>query len=136
MCVNQLINRYTTSLNKRRILVIDDEPDVNFTIKLALEDEGFEVNAFDNPQVALSSFKPNFYDLILLDIKMPKIDGFEFYKEIKKKDDKVKICFLTASEYTDYEEFLKENPKVTVKCFARKPIPIGDLAKVVKEQLG
>ena len=67
---------------------------------------------------------------------MPKIDGFEFYKEIKKKDDKVKICFLTASEYTDYEKFLKENPKVTVKCFARKPIPISDLAKVVKEQLG
>ena len=67
---------------------------------------------------------------------MPKIDGFEFYKKIKKKDDKVKICFLTASEYTDYEEFLKENPKVTVKCFARKPIPIGVLAKVVKEQLG
>ena len=67
---------------------------------------------------------------------MPKIDGFEFYKEIKKKDKEVKICFLTASEYTDYEEFLKENPKVIVKCFARKPIPIGDLAKIVKEQLG
>lgn len=66
---------------------------------------------------------------------MPKIDGFEFYREIKKKDNKVKVCFLTASEYTHYEEFLKENPKITVKCFARKPIPIGDLARVVKEQL-
>ncbi|HKG71324.1 MAG TPA: response regulator [Nitrososphaeraceae archaeon] len=115
---------------------MDDEPDVIFTIKLALEDEGFEVDTFDSPQLALSSFKPKFYDLILLDIKMPKIDGFEFYKEIKKKDNEVKICFLTASEYTHYEEFLKENPKVTVKCFARKPIPIGDLAKIVKEQLG
>jgi CheY-like chemotaxis protein len=136
MCVNHLINRYTTSLKKRRILVLDDEPDVNFTIKLALEDEGFEVDTFDNPQLALSSFKPKFYDLILLDIKMPKIGGFEFYREIKKKDNKVNVCFLTASEYTHCEEFLKENPKITVKCFARKPIPIGDLAKVVKEQLG
>ncbi|HEX6027615.1 MAG TPA: response regulator [Nitrososphaeraceae archaeon] len=135
MYVNQLINRYTTSPKKQRILVIDDEPDVNFTIKLALENEVFEVDTFDNPQLALSNFKPKFYDLILLDIKMPKIDGFEFYTEVKKKDNKVKVCFLTASEYTHYEQFLKENPKITVKCFARKPIPIGDLAKVVKEQL-
>ena len=66
---------------------------------------------------------------------MPKIDGFEFYREIKKTDNKVKVCFLTANEYTEYEEFLKQNPKVTVKCFARKPIPIAELAKIVKEQL-
>jgi DNA-binding response OmpR family regulator len=66
---------------------------------------------------------------------MPKIDGFEFYREIKKTDNKVKVCFLTAGEYTEYEEFLKQNPKVTVKCFARKPIPIAELAKIVKEQL-
>ena len=104
-------------------------------MKLALKDEGFEVDTFDSPQLALSSFKPNLYDLILLDIKMPKIDGFEFYREIKNRDDKVKVCFLTASEYTYYEEFLKENPKITVKCFARKPIQIDELAKLVKQQL-
>jgi DNA-binding response OmpR family regulator len=104
-------------------------------MKVALEDEGFEVDTFDSPQLALSTFKAETYDLILLDIKMPEIDGFEFYKEIKKKDNKVKVCFLTASEYTPYEEFLKENPKVTVKCFARKPISIADLAKIVREQL-
>ena len=66
---------------------------------------------------------------------MPSIDGFELYGEINKRDDKVKVCFLTASEYTEYEEFLKENPKVVVKYFARKPIPIDELAKIVKEQL-
>jgi DNA-binding response OmpR family regulator len=104
-------------------------------MKVALKDEGFEVDTFDSPQLALAGFKPNLYDLILLDIKMPKIDGFEFYREIKNRDDKVKVCFLTASEYTYYEEFLKENPKVTVKCFARKPIPIDELAKLVKQQL-
>jgi two-component system, OmpR family, response regulator ChvI len=120
---------------ERRILVVDDDPDVNLTMKVALKDEGFEVDTFDSPQLALSSFKPNFYDLILLDIKMPKIDGFELYREIKKRDDKVKVCFLTASVYTEYEEFLKQNPKVIVKCFARKPIPIDDLSKIVKEQL-
>jgi two-component system, OmpR family, response regulator ChvI len=100
------------SIKKQRILVVDDDPDVSLTMKVALKDEGFEVDTFDSPQLALSSFKPNFYDLILLDIKMPKIDGFELYREIKKRDDKVKVCFLTASEYTEYEEFLKQNPKV------------------------
>ena len=123
------------SFKKQKILVVDDDPDVNLTMKVALKDEGFEVDTFDSPQLALSSFKPDFYDLVLLDVKMPKIDGFEFYGEIKKRDDKVKVCFLTASEYTQYEEFLKENPKVTVKCFARKPIPIAELAKLVKQQL-
>ena len=98
---------------KQRILVVDDEPDVNFTIKLVLEDEGFEVDRFDSPQLPLSSFKPKFYDLTLLDIKKPKIDdGFEFYREIKKKDNKVKVCFLTASEYTYYGEFFRDGQKI------------------------
>ena len=65
---------------------------------------------------------------------MAKINVFEIYREIKR-DNKVKVCFLTASKYTEYKEFLKENPNVTVKCFARKPLPIGDLAEIVKEQL-
>ena len=76
------------------------------------------------------------------DIQMGKCEGcnqivYDMTEEIKVKmrDNKVKVCFLTASEYTEYEEFLKEDHKVTVKCFARKPLPIGDLAKIVKEQL-
>ena len=65
-----------------------------------------------------------------------QIDGFEFYREIKKKDNKVKVCFLTANEYTHYEELLKENSKVvSVKCFARKQISIYHLAKIAKERL-
>jgi hypothetical protein len=76
------------------------------------------------------------------DIQIGRCEGcnhkvYDMTEEIKVKmrDNKVKVCFLTASEYTEYEEFLKENHKVTVKCFARKPLPIGDLAKIVKEQL-
>jgi hypothetical protein len=76
------------------------------------------------------------------DIQIGKCEGcnqivYDMTEEIKVKmrDNKVKVCFLIASEYTEYEEFLKEDHKVTVKCFARKPLPIGDLAKIVKEQL-
>jgi DNA-binding response OmpR family regulator len=79
-------------------LVVDDEPDLTVACNMLLEYEGFEVGAYNDPLVALASFKPNHYDLALLDIKMPKIDGFSLYNEIKKMDDRIKICFLTASE--------------------------------------
>ncbi|MDW0315482.1 MAG: response regulator [Nitrososphaeraceae archaeon] len=104
------------------------------TLKLALEGEGFEVDTFDNPKLALSSFRPNYYDLLLLDIKMPGMNGFEFYREIKKIDDTIKVCFLTAAEFTLHEDFLKEN-EINAKCFAHKPILLDELAKLIKEQL-
>ena len=63
----------------KRILLIDDEPDITFTIKDILEDHGFQVDSFTDPILALNSYKSNFYDLVILDIKMPKMDGFELY---------------------------------------------------------
>src|SRR5947209_18651072 len=93
---------------RKRILVVDDEPDMTLLFKMALEEVGlFKVDIFNDPAVALSNYKPGSYDLVTLDIKMPKMDGFELYNEIKKKDDKVKICFLTASEMY-YKEIRKE----------------------------
>ena len=118
----------------QRILVIDDEPDVNITLKLALEGEGFDVDTFDNPKLALSSFRPNYYDLLLLDIKMPGMNGFEFFRQIKKIDDNIKVCFLTAAEFSSHEDFLKEK-EINAKCFAHKPILLEELAKLIKEQL-
>ena len=76
------------------------------------------------------------------DVQIGKCEGcnqivYDMTEEIKVKmrDNKVKVCFLTASKYNEYEEFLKEDHKVTVKYFDRKPLPIGDLAKIVREQL-
>jgi DNA-binding response OmpR family regulator len=63
-----------------------------------LEDNGFVVDTFNDPQVAISNFKTDLYDLLLIDIGIPKMNGFEFYKEIRKIDDKVKVCFFKASE--------------------------------------
>ena len=70
---------------KKKILIVDDEPDVTFTLKKGLEDEGFQIDAFNDPLEALSYFKAGQYDMLLLDVKMPKLNGFELYKELKNR---------------------------------------------------
>jgi DNA-binding response OmpR family regulator len=83
---------------KGRILLVDDEHDNKQIFTIGLQDAGFEVDAYNDPELALSAFKPDYYDLLILDIRMPKMDGYELYDKIRKNDDKVKVCFLTASE--------------------------------------
>ena len=105
-----------------RILAVDDEPDLTMLCRMSLEHYGFEVDTFNDSQEALSKFKPGSYDLVILDIKMPKMDGFELYHKIKKKDNNANICFLTASELY-YEEFRKKEYYALDKSiFIRKPI--------------
>jgi DNA-binding response OmpR family regulator len=118
-----------------RILVVDDEPDLTQVSRLALEYHGFKVDSFNDPQEALSKFKPGSYDLIILDIKMPQMDGFELYHEIKKKDNNAKVCFLTASELY-YEEFRnKEYRALDRDLFIRKPIDNEDLVKEINKMI-
>jgi DNA-binding response OmpR family regulator len=82
-----------------RILIVDDQADITLTIKVELEEEGlFDVDTFTDPELALSSFKPGKCHLVILDIVMPKMDGFELYAELKKVDPGIKVCILTASE--------------------------------------
>jgi DNA-binding response OmpR family regulator len=121
--------------NNNRILVVDDEPDLTRVSTLALEYHGFKVDTFNDPQEALSKFKPSSYDLIILDIKMPKMDGFELYHEIKKKDNNAKVCFLTASELY-YEEFRNtEYRALDRNLFIRKPIDNEDLVKEITKMI-
>jgi CheY-like chemotaxis protein len=151
-----------TRRNRGRILIVDDEEDVTFFLKEALEDYGgFEVVTFNDPLVALSSFnndnnRPSAYDLILLDIKMPKMDGFELYQELQKRIDaetslasdssissadqakngkKTKICFMTAFEV--YFEALKElfPDSYPSMCFIKKPSSAQDLIKRISKEL-
>jgi DNA-binding response OmpR family regulator len=115
----------------KRVLLVDDEPDLNLTLKMVLEENGFKVNSFTNPLLALENFKgeAEIYDMIILDIKMPKMDGFELYREIRKVDDKAKVCFLTAGEM-DYERFGKELfPALDKNCYIQKPIETEILIK-------
>jgi DNA-binding response OmpR family regulator len=119
---------------KSRILLVDDEHDNKQIFTMGLQDAGFEVDAYTDPELALSAFKPDYYDLLLLDIKMPKMDGYELYEKLKKIDDKVKVCFLTASERYKEEHrpsFLSSNSA----SFLRKPITVDDLVKKVNEMI-
>jgi DNA-binding response OmpR family regulator len=122
----------------KRILIVDDEPDITSSLKIGLEyneDNEFKVDTFNDSIEALLNYKTGHYDLLLLDIKMPEMDGFDLYHEIKKMDDNVKIFFLTASEMY-YENFrTKQYCELDKNMFLRKPISIYYLSKRIKEEL-
>jgi DNA-binding response OmpR family regulator len=135
-CTSTIINSTTSSsmAEIKRLLIVDDEPDITSVLRRGLEQYGFVVDTFNDPAEAQSGFKVGYYDLVLLDINMPKMNGFELYKEIAKKDSKVKVCFMTAFEiYRD--EFKRLFPKLNLNCFANKPISIKTLANLLKMEL-
>ncbi|MGA9942826.1 MAG: response regulator [Nitrososphaeraceae archaeon] len=121
----------TNTANNARIMLVDDEPDINAALSVVLKREGYDVDTFENPFIALEKLKPGFYGLIILDVKMPQMDGFELYREIKKVDRKAKICFLTASELY-YENFRKEKfAALDKELFIIKPISNAELLKKI-----
>ncbi len=114
----------------KKILIVDDEPDVNLALRIVLEDNNFIVDSFNDPLRALENFKANRYDLIILDIKMPKKDGFEVYKEILKIDNRVQVCFLTAGDI-NYRSLKETFPTLDENQFIRKPIENIELIKQI-----
>src|ERR671938_1548720 len=114
-------NMITETKKRKRILVLDGDQ--------------FQVDSFNDPVSARNSFKASFYDLLILDIKMPKMNGFQLYREIKNMDNKVKVCFLTAlNEMHDYEEFKREvYPKAGERYFIQKPVENRTLLKQLDE---
>jgi two-component system, OmpR family, response regulator ChvI len=112
---------------------VDDEPDITLTLGKGLEQGGYDVDVFNDPLVALSNFKPNIYDLLILDIKMTNMTGFELYRKLKEIDSEVKVCFITAFE-TYYEKFRQEFfPLEEIKGFIRKPIQTEDLIRFTNQ---
>jgi DNA-binding response OmpR family regulator len=124
-----------TQSKKRRILVVDDEVDITLSLKTVLEGDQFQVDSFNDSVSAFNSFKAGVYDLVILDIKMPKMNGFQLYREIKNIDGNVKVCFLTAlSEMHNYEEFKREVfPKAGERYFIQKPVENQTLLKRLNE---
>ncbi len=128
---------YNTHKTKiKRIFLVDDDYDHTITFRLGLELAEFEVDAYNDSAIALSKFKPDYYDLLLIDVKMPKIDGFELYEKLRKIDDKVKVWFITA--YETYYRALKEASQGEISSVPviEKPIEIDKLVKQIKTELG
>jgi CheY-like chemotaxis protein len=139
--VKAATRRATPIEGRNRILIVDDEPDIARLFKLGLERQGgFEVDVYNDPIAALSNYKPSTYDLLLLDIKMPKMNGLELYQNIREKDKErngggeIKVCFITAFEES-FNEFGRLFPNLEIDCFIRKPISIDKLVEAVKTKL-
>jgi DNA-binding response OmpR family regulator len=116
------------------VLIVDDDPDITSVFGLGLQDEGFEVYTFNDPLVALSQFRPNFYDLLLVDINMPKMNGIDLSRRLLELDSNVKICFITAGE-ANIEVLRELYPTRGIGCFIKKPVTMDQLVRRVKAEL-
>lgn len=133
---------------KKRILVVDDEPDTTMAISIILENNGFEISSYNDPLLALSSFRPRYYNLVILDVKMPKIDGFKLYNEIRKTDNQTNVCFITATDKNNYEslgepiqqagdhkETSQQYCALRKDMFLQKPISNADLVNEISKRI-
>ena len=123
-----------SEVEKKRILVVDDEQDLNFTLKAILDEAGsFQVESFTNPILALSEFKAGVYDLAVLDIRMPGMNGFQLCRKLKDMDNKLKICFLTAADmlyYRDTDSDIIDD--LGTDCFVTKPVETEDFVNNIE----
>jgi DNA-binding response OmpR family regulator len=117
-----------------KVLIIDDDPDVTTVFGLGLQDEGFDVYTYNDPLEALSQFRPNFYDLLLIDINMPKMNGIDLSIQILELDTNVKICFVTAGE-ANIEVLRELYPTRSIGCYIKKPVTIENLVRRIRSEL-
>jgi DNA-binding response OmpR family regulator len=117
---------------KKKILLVDDEPDTCIVYQMALEDAGYECISYTDPVKVLREFRPHLYDLILLDIKMPMLSGFDLCKIITELDITVHIIFITAGGEGYYEEFRSQHfPELGKINYIQKPIGNEELVRIV-----
>lgn len=116
-------------------MIVDDEADITSILRKGLEKYGFAVTTFNDPLIALSNFKEGNYDMLLLDIKMPNMDGFELCQKLQEIDSKVKVCFMTAFEV--YYDALKElfPDSYSNICFVKKPFSVNEFAERISKEI-
>jgi CheY-like chemotaxis protein len=150
----ELVREKQEKRNNKRILIVDDEPDITFTHRTVLEENGFkEVDVYNEPLLALQNFKSRVYSLLITDVAMPRMDGFELYKQIKKIDGRINAVFVTASE-VNYEalrtidrlDISDDEDKAAILRgsregdeerihFIRKPVEINEFIQRVNKEL-
>jgi CheY-like chemotaxis protein len=142
MNIIQLRQKEKLSPNVKRILIVDDDPDITYTFKKAFEEANriggnktsYHVNVYNDPLVALSEFRPDFYDLLLIDIDMPKMNGFDFCVKVFEVDLNPKVCFIVSAPINQ-EALRDQYPSLSIGCFIETPVTIDNLIKRVKEEL-
>ena len=117
-----------------RLLVVDDEPDIAFVLRMGLENNAFAVDSFTDPLRAIHNFKEDYYAMVITDIRMPKMNGFELYRELKKKDDKIKVAFMTAFDIY-HSEFNMVFKNTDVKLFFKKPVTLAAMIDGIRQEL-
>jgi DNA-binding response OmpR family regulator len=138
------IDATSTSKKERfwkRILIIDDDADITTTFKLGIEEANgdtnnnrrIEVHTYNDPTAALSEFQPNFFDLLLVDINMPHMNGFQICEKILELDINVRVCFMSSGEIN--REALREIYPVSLGCFIKKPVNMDYLIERIKAEL-
>jgi DNA-binding response OmpR family regulator len=120
----------------KRIMIVDDNSDVVFTLRTGLQNSGetIKVDGFDNPVNALSAFEPDFYDLLLTDVNMPLMNGFELCQEMFKRDNKIKVYFMTSGEIN--MDLVRETHSLrNIGCFIKKPTTMDEILRRIKSEL-
>ena len=124
----------------KRVLIVDDDPDITFTFRKALEGENqnskifFQVFTYNDPLSAIAEFKINFYDLLLLDVNMPKLNGFEFSEKILELDLNVRVCYISAGEM-NIEALREQYKSLSMGCFIKKPVEIENFVRRINAEL-
>jgi DNA-binding response OmpR family regulator len=134
--IKQSPSSTATRTQNKRILIVDDNTDIAFTLRIGLEnnDTTMHVYSYDNPVNALIDFEPNFYDLLLIDVNMPLMDGFELCEKLLQKDINVKVCFMTSGEI-NMDAAREMHPLKSIGCFIKKPITTDALAGRIRAEL-
>ena len=134
--IKQSPSSKATKTQNKRILIVDDNTDIAFTLQIGVEDNdsSMQVYSYDNPVNALLDFKPNFYDLLLIDINMPLMNGFELCDKLLQKDINVKVCFMTAGEI-NMDAAREVHPLKSIGCFIKKPITTDALVRRIRAEL-
>ena len=124
-------------MTRRKILIVDDEYDITFVFKIILEEKGFATDIYNDPIDALSMYKPYYYDLVMIDLKLPRITGFELYNQLRMLDNKTKICFLTSSEQFHQQYRSNEFQDMDPDLFIQKPVEnevlISKINKIIEK---
>jgi DNA-binding response OmpR family regulator len=120
----------------KRILVVDDNSDICLTLQIGLEngDATMQVYSYDNPVKALADFEANFYDLLLVDVNMPLMNGFELCQKLLQKDINLKVCFMTSGEL-NMDAVREVHPLKSIGCYIKKPIAIDTLVRRINAEL-